>query len=577
MDATLMFSANATPSQASAAHSPASAGSAAQTARGVDNAAEPGSSQNTPNGRIFSGLMRGLLPTHERQDVAAATDPATTATEPGDLKTELLGAQLNVITTSNAIPDPSSLSAFAKAQGLDEAAVKALFGDMAALATQADTAPALPNMTVITDPAAAPVDVAWLASQLSAEISFQFSGMKTGQSSAQTTTSMPATTLTDDPAMPSVLGWNMMTNALPLMPPGVSVAMAPTLVTIPTAPTEGNTLSVSGLTGTGLGTLGLNSTITPLNASPLTLAPLMPSTPNPMASATALAAGAALSTLLPTALPTGTLGVAKPGLDNPIAATESLALLAPTTPLPEDAMRIRLVPAWSLVTQQLTQMSGTAMTSSWGALTATTLGAPIRSVALDLTTPLASESETSDSLNGADSGWSQTADLNRPGTLNSALPTAAPVPGLAQTLRQEHYQQLADRLGQAMAERLQSQIARGEWKLQMRLNPANLGRIDVELDMHAKGLDAVFRSENAVTRELMVQSMPKLKDTLSQSGMAVASVWVNSDAGRQSDGNPTPQKDRKDVADSPKSAPTPVGVAPATKATRSPDGFDVLA
>jgi hypothetical protein len=241
-------------------------------------------------------------------------------------------------------------------------------------------------------------------------------------------------------------------------------------------------------------------------------------------------------------------------------------------------MRIRLVPAWSVVTQQLTQMSGTAMTSSWGALTATTLGAPIRSVALNLATPLASDIEDGSGLNRADNSWAtQGTELNRPGTLNTALPTPLPVPGMAQTLRQEHYQQLADRLGQAMAERLQSQIARGEWKLQMRLNPANLGRIDVELDMHAKGLDAIFRSENPLTRELMVQSMPKLKDTLSQSGMAVASVWVNSDAGRQSDGNPTPQKDRKDVADTPKSAPTQVGAVTATKATRSQDGFDVLA
>ena len=570
MDATLMFSANATPAPASTAHSSAAAGNASQSAKGVDSAAEPGSPQNTPNGRIFSGLMRGLLPTHERQDVAAATDPATTTTEPGDLKTELLGAQLNVITSSNAIPDPGSLTAFAKAQGLDEAAVKALFGDMAALSAKTSASPALPNMTVITDPTAAAVDVAWLANQLTAEISFQVSGMKTGQTTAKntapTTTAIPVTTVTGDASTPPLMGWSMMTNTLPLMSPGVSVATASTVLTAPTAvsaASEGTTLSVSAL--------GLNSTITPL-----TLAPLPPSTLTP--SALTLAAGAALSNLPAAALPASLAGVAKPSLGTPIAATEGLDLLAPTTALPEDAMRIRLVPAWSVVTQQLTQMSGTAMTSSWGALTATTLGAPIRSVALDLATPLASDSEDGGGLNGGNSGWStQGTELNRPGALNTSLPTAAPVPGMAQTLRQEHYQQLADRLGQAMAERLQSQIARGEWKLQMRLNPANLGRIDVELDMHAKGLDAIFRSENPLTRELMVQSMPKLKDTLTQSGMAVASVWVNSDAGRQSDGNPTPQKDRKDVADTPKSAPTQVGAVPVTKATRSPDGFDVLA
>jgi hypothetical protein len=589
MDATLMFSANATPSPASVAHSSASASSAAQIARGVDSAAEQGSPQNTPNGRIFSGLMRGLLPTHERQDVAAATDPATTTTEPGDLKTELLGAQLNVITTSNAIPDPSSLTAFAKAQGLDEAAVKALFGDMAALSTKTGAAPALPNMTVITDPAAAPVDVAWLANQLSAEITVQFSGMKTGQTAIQTKAQTAASELTANvtgDASTSVMGWNMMTNGVPQMTSGVSIATAPsgatqlsalTSVSALTNTNEGASLSLTPQTGAGGSPLSMNATITPIGLSPLAIAPLTLAPLTPSTSIT-LAAGAALSSLLPTALPANTAGVVKPSLDTPIAASEGLDLLAPAAPLPEDAMRIRLVPAWSVVTQQLTQMSGTAMTSAWGALTATTLGAPIRSVALDLSTPLASDSEDIGSINGTDSGWStQGSELNRPGTLNTSLPTAVPVPGMAQTLRQEHYQQLADRLGQAMAERLQSQIARGEWKLQMRLNPANLGRIDVELDMHAKGLDAMFRFENPLTRELMVQSMPKLKDTLSQSGMAVASVWVNSDAGRQSDGNPTPQKDRTDVSDTSTSVPTEVGAVPATKAQRSPDGFDVLA
>ena len=595
MDATLMFSANATPSPAPAAHSSAAASSAAQTARGVDSAAEAGGPQNTPNtsnGRIFSGLMRGLLPTHERQDVAAATDPSTTATEPGDLKTELLGAQLNVITSSSAIPDPSSLTAFAKAQGLDEAAVKALFGDIAALSAKTAAGQTLPNMTVITDPSAAPVDVAWLASQLSAEISFQFGELKTGQAPVQVTPPMSATTVTGDALMPSVMGWNMMANALsaPGVPGVPGVSGAATALTGPSSLGEGHTLSISTLSATGLGTLGLNATLTSPAPSPLTATALpvavsqlqlTPSTLSPSAllpSATAVAVGTVASNLLPAALPAMTTDLAKPALDSAITATEGLDLLAPVTPHPEEAMRIRLVPAWSVVTQQLTQMSGTAMTSAWGALTATTLGGPIRSVALDLTTPLASDSEDRGGLNGSDSGWStQTLDVNRPGAASTPLPGTAPTPGMAQTLRQEHYQQLADRLGQAMAERLQSQIARGEWKLQMRLNPANLGRIDVELDMHAKGLDAMFRSENPLTRELMVQSMPKLKDTLSQSGMAVASVWVNSDAGRQSDGNPTPQRDRTEASDTPKSAPAAIGAVPATKAQRSPDGFDVLA
>jgi flagellar hook-length control protein FliK len=542
---------------------------------------------NTPNGRIFAGLMRGLLPTHERQDVAATAETSTTGTGAGagDLTTEVLGEQINVITTTNAQPDPDSLSAFAKAQGLDEAAVKALFGDLAMAGKAPADAALPPNMTIVTDPAAAPSDVAWLASQLSAEISFQVGGVKAVAAAAQVVTddaaaaAAAAATATatatasaaaaaaavsaQDLTPTPVLSWNLMVNPLPL---AASVA-APL-----TDATDAHTLSVSLPSPSGWGASGLNSTITPLNSLPLA------STPGTDAGQV-LNSATLLSNVLPNPLPSAaTLLPAKPTSQTPVTATEGLDLLAPTAPQPQDAMRIRLVPAWSVVTQQLTQMSGTAMTSTWGALTAATLGAPTRSVALDLSTPLASDSEDGNSLNATDGGWSGAAqDLNRPGAASTPLPGSLPTPGMAQTLRQEHYQQLADRLGQAMAERLQSQIARGEWKLQMRLNPANLGRIDVELDMHAKGLDAMFRSENPLTRELMVQSMPKLKDTLSQSGMAVASVWVNSDAGRQSDGNPTPQKDRTDVTDTPKSAPADNGVAPATKAQRSTDGFDVLA
>jgi flagellar hook-length control protein FliK len=227
-------------------------------------------------------------------------------------------------------------------------------------------------------------------------------------------------------------------------------------------------------------------------------------------------------------------------------------------------------------------MSGTAVAVAWGALTASTLGGPIRSIGLDLRNSGSEETNalvdidfranTDTNMNGSG------ADLNRTTATGTPLPaTAQSLPGMAQTERQAHYQHLADRLGQAMAERLQSQIARGEWKLQMRLNPASLGRIDVELDMHAKGLDAMFRSDNPLTRELMVQSMPKLKDTLTQSGMAVASVWVNSDAGRQSGGNPTPQRESASHADHEVSVQADTTPKAVTKEKRTPDGFDVLA
>lgn len=590
MDASLMFSAPATPSPAHATHASTTASHAAPPGMGVDTSSPPSRPAHTPNGRIFAGLMRGLLPTHERQDVAAPADTANT--EPGELKTEALGEQIHVITTSNALPDPDSLSAFAKAQGLDEAAVKALFGDMAAQdAVPVDAVAALQNIAPGADAAATALtpatqttaaDLAWLASQLSAEISMQISGLKQ-QSGTPTTPSadpgLPTSQLiTGETATSPMMDWAAMASA---MPTAVSQGTAGGLGDVP-----GLSITLPQ-TGSG-GAAGMA-----LSGNPLNLNALTPSTAVQAAGIQAPVIAAPLTPVLltPAAVPAAgqtppsmavPLAVKSPAADEalntPLAATLGLDGLAPTQAQPEDAMRIRLVPAWAMVTQQLTQMSGTAMTSAWGALTATTLGAPIRSVALDLSSPLAADNEEPGALNGTDSGWAtQGSDNARPSQMNQTLPSAAPAPGLAQTLRQEHYQQLANRLGQAMAERLQSQIARGEWKLQMRLNPANLGRIDVELDMHAKGLDAMFRSENPLTRELMVHSMPKLKDSLSQSGMAVASVWVNSDAGRQSDGNPTPQKDRNTVADTPNSTPVEIEAAPVTNLKRNQDGFDVLA
>jgi flagellar hook-length control protein FliK len=549
MDATLMFSASTTP-QASAAAPPTA------TAGAPSGVIPPGTGSETtglqtPNGRIFAGLMRGLLPTHERQDVAAS------ASASGDLQSEALGADIQVITATSTQPDADSLAAFARAQGLDESAVKALFGEMksAGILTTAmvdaktaegwaqkaqlaaDTA-----ISVTTETGANRPDVAWLAHALSADISLIAApGSATDETAPATTPLTDATTLT-------TASWL----AAQVTPPLASVGTAPPVTNLLTSPS----LALTELPATALPALVTTST----TSAPITLQ----SGSNP-----ALLAGInAPSTSRSTAVQTQ-------------AEVEATSAVMPTSAPPEEAMRIRLIPAWANVTQQLAQMSGTAVTNAWGALTAATLGAPIRSVALDLSSAeqLLADATEEANFSSTDSNW--TGPGTEPTRTNAAgIPlaaTAQPLPGTAQTVRNEHYQQLADRLGQAMAERLQSQIARGEWKLQMRLNPANLGRIDVELDMHAGGLDAMFRSDNAVTRELMAQGMPKLKDTLTQSGMAVASVWVNSDAGRQSDGNPTPQKEWTPPADTALTAKAEAAPAAVTKERRNPDGFDVLA
>jgi hypothetical protein len=139
---------------------------------------------------------------------------------------------------------------------------------------------------------------------------------------------------------------------------------------------------------------------------------------------------------------------------------------------------------------------------------------------------------------------------------------------------------LADKLGKAMGERLQEQLERGEWKLQLKLNPAHLGKIDVELDMNSGGLDAVFKTDNMLTRELISQGMNKLKDSLSQTGMTVANVWVNSENQRQSGGNSTPrqQTESDNSVNNPVNAVSGASVAESRiRELRSSNAWDTLA
>jgi flagellar hook-length control protein FliK len=263
---------------------------------------------------------------------------------------------------------------------------------------------------------------------------------------------------------------------------------------------------------------------------------------------------------------TGLLGVAAVGEVKPTSADDAM----------QDALRVQLLlprEAVTALTRKLANLSGSGQAQVWGNLTASAM-ATAGSTTLDMrqfltpTGPMVQATDSAeaiDELQAVDADTDSVAALPIDGSRKASgslglTPEAVNPSQAAQ--RAENYQQLADRLGQALAQRLQAQIERGEWKMQMRMDPASLGRIDLELQMRAGGLDAVFRSENPLTRELIAQGLPKLRESLSQSGTAVANVWVNGDSARQSGGNPTPSQ-------------TPRGSAQATSDTDGGSGQQV--
>lgn len=149
-------------------------------------------------------------------------------------------------------------------------------------------------------------------------------------------------------------------------------------------------------------------------------------------------------------------------------------------------------------------------------------------------------------------------------------------------LRAEQYTRLSERLAESLGQRLAAQIAKGEWKVEMALHPAELGNIDVKLNMNKGQLEANFSASQPATQALIADGLPKLKEVLAQLGMEVASMQVNVRQQGQNGGNPTPRREPSGVAGvSSKRGGDGNATAAATPAPRSGgitnDGLDLLA
>jgi flagellar hook-length control protein FliK len=157
--------------------------------------------------------------------------------------------------------------------------------------------------------------------------------------------------------------------------------------------------------------------------------------------------------------------------------------------------------------------------------------------------------------------------------------SAAPRPDQAQ--RTEQYERLSQRLGEALGQRLAAQIAKGDWRVDLALKPYELGNIDIELNMKDGALQASFSAGQALTRDLIADSLPRLKEILNQLGMDVATMNVNVRQNSQHGGNPTPGRSSSGSgSQAGKGETEKVGEVSTSMTARNvgkdPDGFDVL-
>ena len=101
--------------------------------------------------------------------------------------------------------------------------------------------------------------------------------------------------------------------------------------------------------------------------------------------------------------------------------------------------------------------------------------------------------------------------------------------------------------------------------------------IDPGRALRSGELDAVFTTSQALTRELLQDGMSKLKDTLNQMGMDVASFQVGDGQTQQRGGESTPgQMSKSTNTGKTESTPVPPPTVNAPRLKMGQDGWDVL-
>ena len=583
-----------------------------------------------PKAEEFAAVLTGQMFKAERQGLAAQVFGGPS------LQVVSLGTKLNVITTDEPLPDLPSLATFARSQGLDEIAIQALFGPTAGpksditisgvgqpYATKAapGTALAAPlpqfgkaSFLAVDSGLKAP-ESATLAQVSNIEVPRMESRPTIGElhpvkealasigaSLARTKEPVDPTQVAFDPSQAVLAPTQTVLAPTQTVLPPTQTVLPPTQTVLP--PTQAVLPPTQAVLPPTQAVLPPTQAVLPPTQavlasresnSKLASRPQMTNITAAVPSGAAVRATEQANAIEePIGIALGALvSLGQTGTDKLAQTRPDMRLNASAEESIQDAIRLSITMPVKDSTKRQPNTAGATQTLNWSAMLAGP-GASKANVSnawetLHLTVP---EGFDLDDQGGKLASPDQD-QVTAPGTQQQAEGSAAkPGPSAAQPLRGEpstiaaqtelravQQQQLADRLGEAAANRLIAQIERGEWKMQMRLQPGKLGKIDVELTMHARGLEAMFSADSALTRELIAQGSARLKDTLTQAGMTVASVTVNGDQTSQSGGNSTPQRGNQSTADArPVKARAEVSAAvPETPSTRTDYGLNILA
>ncbi len=118
--------------------------------------------------------------------------------------------------------------------------------------------------------------------------------------------------------------------------------------------------------------------------------------------------------------------------------------------------------------------------------------------------------------------------LTHPGSLTTPASSVTPMPSVPSVpnaainvpLNQAGWDQ-------ALAERIQWMVGQGMQRASIKLNPANLGPMEVRIQIQNDQASVQFTSAHGVVREALEAAMPRLRDMFDNSGVALTDVDVS--------------------------------------------------
>ena len=100
-----------------------------------------------------------------------------------------------------------------------------------------------------------------------------------------------------------------------------------------------------------------------------------------------------------------------------------------------------------------------------------------------------------------------------PAATNLGAVLSANDPSLMQA-RMQPYQDWAEKFGEVLGQKLSLAVKQGTWAVKLNLNPHSLGEIAISLEVGEKGIEGQLSANDGAVRQLMSDALPRLRSSL---------------------------------------------------------------